>query len=256
MANKTYLTPEEIRKMIDWPDNLRDKLIISFYSDTGCRASEMLRVKKEDVDLESRTVLIPHLKRGTKKKCPGCGTMAGRTTTFCSKCGTDLSEVTPEGIEERNRLITVGDETARLLEEWMEPLKEEDTLIQISRQQVYNIIRNAAEGIGIKGKAMLNPETGKKHYVHPHNLRDSLAVRWLGVSGSDANAQKALQEHLGHQNFETTMRYNKLAPSQIKEIGDRVRQMTMLPLSSGDESNSPEDESITPEKPENEINKE
>jgi len=239
MPIKTYLTPAEIQAMIEWPDNLRDRLILSFYGDTGCRASELLKLKVENLDLENRLVMIPHLKRGIKKKCPGrpgygdgrpCGRMAGKNTPFCSRCGADLSAVQAEGIEERNRLISIGETTAELFREYTKEMDQGDQIITISRQQVYNLVRAAAAGIGIKGKALTNPETGKKHFPHPHNFRDSLAVSWLEVAATDAGKQKALQEHLGHKNFETTMGYNKLTPGKVQEVSNEVRQMRFAKL--------------------------
>ena len=225
MPIKTFLTPAEIQAMIDWPDNLRDRLILSFYGDTGARVSELLKLKVENLDLENCLVMIPHLKRGIKKRCTSCGRMAGRHTPFCSRCGSDLSTIVAEGIEERNRLISIGEATAELFQEYTQEMDQDDQVITLSRQQVYNIVRSAATGTGIKGKALTNPETGKKHFPHPHNFRDSLAVSWLDIAGADAGKQKALQEHLGHQNFETTMGYAKLTPTRVQEVSNEVRQL-------------------------------
>jgi len=221
---KTYLTSEEIQQMIGVASTLRDKVILSFYGDTGCRASELLRLKVEDVDFETGIVRIPHLKRGIKKKCPVCDKTAGRRTAFCSKCGYDLSDVKAEGIEERSRLISIGNETRELLRVYLQDSAPEDKIINISRQRVHGIVRQAGINIGLKGKAIINPETGKKHYVHPHLFRDSLAVAWLGLVGNDAGKQKALQDHLGHRNFDTTMRYHKLTPEAVQDVSNEVRQ--------------------------------
>ena len=236
MAIRTYLTSKEIQQMIDQALYLRNKVILSFYSDTGARCSELLKLKMENLDLENQVVVIPHLKRGIKKKCPGCGRSAGRNTKFCSKCGNDLALISAEGIEERSRLINIGPETTEFLKQYVEGLKPTDNIINLSRQQVYNIVRAAAFSIGIKGRAILNPETGKKHFVHPHGFRDSLAAAWLSYAGSDANKQKALQEHLGHRSFETTMRYNKLTPGKVKEVSDEVRSMRFAHLQDKDET--------------------
>ena len=224
VAIKTYLTPAEIQQMKEKAPTLRDKVIISFYSDTGARASELLRLKKKDLDLDNNIVLIPHLKRGIRKKCPRCGKAAGKNTAFCSKCGDDLAKVIPEGIEERTRLINIAPETTELLREYTSEMSAEDKVIDLSRQQVYNVVRSAAKAIGLDGKVILNPETRKKHYVHPHSFRNSLAVDWLEAVGDNASDQKALQDHLGHQKFDTTMRYVKLTPKKVKEVSDKVRQ--------------------------------
>lgn len=221
---KTSLAYKEIQAMTTAATCLRDKVIISFYGDTGCRCSELLMVKVRDVDLVSGQVMIPHLKHGTRKKCPKCGKACGRAQGFCSYCGADISKVKAEGIQDRKRLIGLGEESIGFLTEYINGMPPDEAIIQISRRQVYNIVRTCAAAAGITGKAILNPETGRRHYVHPHSFRDSLAIDWLADAGSDANKQKALQEHLGHARYETTMRYNKLAPSEVKKTADEVRR--------------------------------
>jgi len=224
MTIKTYLTNEEISAMIAATPFHRDKALLAFYADTGCRVSEAVALKVEHIDFVNSQVLIPHLKVGIRKKCSKCGFNAGRNQKYCAKCGTDLSGIQAEGIQERNRLITIGDYGLRLLTELVEGREPEDKVFNISRQWAYYVVRAAAEKIGLVGKCILNPETNQKHHVHPHNFRDSLAVSWLEVAGSNSNKQKALQEHLGHQSFGTTMRYNKLTPAAVKKVGDEVRR--------------------------------
>jgi len=223
MAVKTYLSDNEILAMITKTEYLRDKVILVFLSDVGCRVSELLAIKVENIDLEKRVVLIPHLKRGMKKKCPKCGRSAGGKTKYCTNCATDLRAVIAEGIEERSRLVNFGEKTAQYLEPFIKDLGSEENLIDLRRQQVWNIVREAGEKIGLKGRCILNPETGKKHFVHPHNFRDSLAVAWLAFAGGDMGKQKALQMHLGHRSFATTQRYQKLTPMAVQNINDEVR---------------------------------
>jgi len=221
---KTYLTSDEIRKMTEAAPTLRDKVIVAFLGDTGCRVSELLRLKTQHIDFDRRLVLIPHLKAGLRKKCPSCGKSVGRRQNFCPKCGKDISDVTPEGSEEHTRLINVGEETLNLCREYLDKRKgNSDQLIPLTRQMVGLIMRRCAEAIGLGGKVMLNPETGKQHYVHPHNMRDSLVVDWLTLDDS-ATSQKALQVHLGHKKYETTARYQKLTPESIAGAADKVRR--------------------------------
>jgi integrase len=226
VAIKTYLTPAEITAMIGSRDNLRDQVILTFLADSGVRVSELLSITPANVDLERREVSIPHLKRGTKKHCPKCYRTAGHSTKFCSKCGTDLSRVIPEGIEERTRLISIGEQTASLLKSYLarSQIEPDKPIFPISRQMIFYMVRDAASAIGLTGKLILNPQTGKKHYVHPHDLRTALAVSWLEYAGSDATKQKALQDALGHKSFDTTQRYNKLTPGTVRNIGDEVRK--------------------------------
>jgi len=221
---KTFLTSDEVRGMIEAAPTLRDKVILMFLADTGCRVSELLRLKTQHIDFDRRLVLIPHLKAGLRKKCSGCGKSVGRRHNFCPKCGKDISNVEAEGSEERTRLINVGDETLNLCREYLQKRKgNSDQLIPITRQMVGVIMRRCANAIGLGGKVMLNPETGIEHYVHPHSMRDSLAVDWLTLDDS-ATSQKALQEHLGHKKYETTARYQKLSMESVADAADKVRR--------------------------------
>jgi len=221
---------KEINKMVDTAPCLRDKVILQFYADTGCRTSELLRIKEENIDLKKQIVLIPHLKVGTRKKCPGCGKAAGKNQPFCSRCGASLTDTKADGVLDRRRLISVGPKTAKLLKQYLESRVEvgerpkDGLLVNLNRTSVYRVVRAAAERIGLTGKCIMNPETNGDHYVHTHNFRDSLAVDWLRFAGSDISRQKALQEHLGHQRFETTMRYHKLEPGEIQKIGNEMRE--------------------------------
>ena len=225
MALKTFLTTQEIKALIDAAPTLRDKLIISFLADTGCRISELLRLDTHHIDFDRKLVLIPHLKRGVRKKCPGCHKSTGRRQNFCPKCGINISQVEAEGQEERTRLLTVGQHVLGLCQEYIEKRgpKKTDRLIALSRQMVYLILRRCAQKAGLDGKIILNPDTGRMHFIHPHVLRSSLAVDWLMMDDS-GDSQKALQSHLGHKRYETTSRYLKMTPSQIADVADKVRR--------------------------------
>ena len=226
MAIKTFLTPTEITRMIESTTNTRDRVLLTLLSDCGCRVSELLAISPADFDQERQVIIIPHLKRGTKKHCPKCEHVSGRSTRFCAKCGHDLSKIQAVGVEERHRMVSIGSKTAEDLQNYIEQAKINPTamIFPITRQMVYKVVRDASAVSGLAGKIFLNTESGKHHYVHPHDFRSALAVSWLDFAGGDANKQKALQEHLGHKSFDTTMRYNKLAPAQIKTVGDEVRK--------------------------------
>jgi integrase len=224
MSNKTTLTPEEINRMLAAARCQRDRLILQFYADSGCRASELLAVTLENIDFNSGTVLIPHLKRGAKKHCSACGKTAGRSRKWCAYCGQDISKVVAEGVLERSRVISIGSDTVDQLRDFTVGLEKTDKVINLTRQQVYNIIRDMASAAGLDGKVLINPETGKRHFVHTHIMRASLAVDWLKIAATDINKQKALQTHLGHMSFDTTLKYNKLTANQVRKTADEIRQ--------------------------------
>ncbi|RLE84916.1 MAG: recombinase XerC [Thermoprotei archaeon] len=53
-----FLTPSEVRRLIDVADNARDKLIVALLYTTGIRVSELVRIKKGDLDLERNSLKV------------------------------------------------------------------------------------------------------------------------------------------------------------------------------------------------------
>ena len=54
----TILTKEEVKKMIDYTDNKKHKLLIKFTYATGLRVSELVRLKIEHLDLKEGLVYV------------------------------------------------------------------------------------------------------------------------------------------------------------------------------------------------------
>ena len=63
---KTYLEPEEIDKLEDAADNLRDKLLIRVAYYLAGRISELLSMAVDDIDFRQGTVIIKQLKERIK----------------------------------------------------------------------------------------------------------------------------------------------------------------------------------------------
>jgi len=57
-AGKTYLDLDEVARLENCPTNLRDRLLIRLLFRLGCRISEALRLKVDDIDLLP-TVRLP-----------------------------------------------------------------------------------------------------------------------------------------------------------------------------------------------------
>ena len=89
---KAYLESEEVARMEQADTNLRDRLLISLLFRLGCRVSEALAIKVEDIDFTHGTVTIKHLKSRLKLSCPNCGARLGMSHSFCPKCGVRLDE--------------------------------------------------------------------------------------------------------------------------------------------------------------------
>jgi integrase/recombinase XerD len=89
---KAYLEPEEIALMEKAASNLRDRLLLHLLFYLGCRVSEALALKVEDVDFARGTITIVHLKRRVRLSCPTCGARLGLSHSFCPKCGAKVDE--------------------------------------------------------------------------------------------------------------------------------------------------------------------
>ena len=109
---KTYLEPSEIRLLENETTNLRDRLLIKLLFHLGCRISEALALKVEDIDFRKGTVTIKHLKARLKSLCTGCGQRLGRSHTFCPKCGIKVEKAQAEQQERRRqRVLPVDSDT-------------------------------------------------------------------------------------------------------------------------------------------------
>lgn len=216
---KTYLEPHEVRMLEETATNLRDRLLIRLLFNLGCRISEALSVKVDDIDFSQNAITIVHLKHRIKLSCPGCGTRLGASHVYCPKCGRRIeNKLSKEQENRRQRILPVDRDTLNLLKEHISlgGLIIRDGrrfLFGINRHRAWQIIKECAEKAGLP--KLINPETGKVHNISPHKLRDAFAVNAIKRDDS-GDGLRLLQEHLGHQSFNTTARYRKVAGEEHK----------------------------------------
>ena len=222
---KTYLETEEVERLEKAATNLRDRLLVKLLFRLGCRVSEALAIAVEDIDLSTGTVTIQHLKSCLKLSCPECGAPLGRSHAFCPKCGVRVGKALAQQQEHRRqRLLPIDDETSAMLKEYIRrggPVLRDGkrVIFGINRHRAWQIIKECAEEAGL-GK-LVNPETGKLHGVSPHRLRDAFAVHAVKLDDS-GDGLRLLQEHLGHQSFNTTARYRKVSGKERRDWYDRL----------------------------------
>ena len=72
---------------------------------------------------------------------------------------------------------------------------------------------------------LVRRETEIAHF-HVHQLRRSLACRWLEAGGSLA----ALQKILGHASIMTTQRYGRLGEAHVQAGAERIQGRLVTPL--------------------------
>lgn len=219
-AMKTYLEPEEVELLEKAATNLRDRLLIRLLFHLGCRISEALALRVEDIDFDQGTVTIEHLKARSRFFCPNCSARLGKTHTFCSKCGANVQKaLTQEQEHRRVRALPINGDTLETLRDYIRrggPISRgrSKLIFGINRHRAWQVVRECAERAGLGD--LINPETGRVHGVSPHCLRDAFAVHAVKLDDS-GDGLRLLQEHLGHASFNTTARYRKIAGEEHRE---------------------------------------
>jgi len=217
---KAYLEPSEVALMEKATSNLRDRLLIRLLFHLGCRISEALALKVEDIDVTRSTVIIIHLKARLKLCCADCGQRLGRSHTFCPGCGCRIEKTILDQQEHRRqRVLPIDKDTLEMLKEYIERggpvLRDGKRLVfGINRHRAWQIVKECAEKAGLP--KLVNPETGRTHNVSPHRLRDGFAVNAIKLDDS-GDGLRLLQEHLGHASFNTTAKYRKVSGDEQKE---------------------------------------
>jgi integrase/recombinase XerD len=222
---KAYLEMEETEQLEDAATCLRDKLLIKLLAKLGCRVSEALALRVEDIDFGQGTVTIQHLKSRIKVSCPKCGARLGKGHTFCPGCGAKVGKVvTTEQQRRRVRTLPLDAATLGMLKEYIRrggPVSQKGRMLifGINRHRAWQVVKDCAERAGLPN--LINPETGRVHGVSPHRLRDAFAV--MAVQRDDStDGVRMLQEQLGHANIATTMRYRKVAGKELKDWYTRL----------------------------------
>lgn len=219
-ASKTYLDPEEVALLERFANNLRDHLLIRLLFFLACRVSEALGIAVDDIDLHKGTITIEHLKVRLKLACPQCRARLGKSHTYCPKCGTKVEKLIAEEKEHRRvRTLPIDEGTLRLLKEFISrggPVfrNGKRLLFGINRHRAWQIVKECAEKAGLP--TLVNPETGRRRGVSPHRLRDASATFAVRTNDS-GDGLRMLQEHLGHQSFNTTAKYRKVSGEEHRD---------------------------------------
>jgi integrase/recombinase XerD len=222
---KAYLEPEEINLLEEACTNLRDRLLIRFLFHTACRITEALGITVEDINLSAGTVTIQHLKTRLQLSCPDCNAQLGRNHSYCPKCGIKVEQAVSQAKEHRRmRTLPLDTDTLEMLKEYISRggLVERDgkkLIFGINRHRSWQIVRGCAEKAGLP--KLINPETGRIHGVSPHKLRDAFSVHAMKLDDS-GDGMRLLQEHLGHQNFNTTAKYRKVSGKEHADWYSRL----------------------------------
>jgi integrase/recombinase XerD len=222
---RAYMEPGEVACLEKAANNLRDRLLIRLLFHLGCRVSEALGITVEDIDLIRGTITIQHLKLRMKLSCPNCGASLGKAHTYCPGCGAKVDKVVAEEREHRRvRTLPIDTDTLAMIKNYISrggPVVKEGKrfIFGINSHRGWQIVRACGEAAGIP--KLVNPETGRMRGISPHRLRDSFAVNAMKVDDS-GDGLRLLQEHLGHQSFNTTAKYRKISGKEHQEWYQRL----------------------------------
>lgn len=217
---KAYLESGEIQRLEKEATNMRDKLLIRLLFHLGCRVSEALSLKVEDINFTQGTITIQHLKSRIQLSCPRCNARLAKSHSFCPRCGARVERaVAKEKEHRRMRVLPLDRDTLEVLKDYIKrggPVSRngKNLVFGINRHRAWQIIKECAERAGLPN--LINPETGKVHSVSPHRLRDAFAVHAMKRDDS-GDGLRLLQEQLGHVSFNTTARYRKVAGEELKD---------------------------------------
>ena len=139
---KAYLELDEVNLMEDKTSNVRDRLLIRFLFRLGCRVSEALALKVEDVDFAQGTVSIQHLKSRFRMSCTKCGVRLSRSHTFCPECGAKVEKALVQEREHRRlRTLPIDEDTLQRLGEY---IRRGGPVCQKGKMLIFGINRHRA----------------------------------------------------------------------------------------------------------------
>jgi len=189
---KGYLEPEQVERVLATATSPRDALLVRIPWRTGIRVSELIGIRVQDIDFESRAILIKIQKQRKRD---------GKTV-------------------ERRRLVPIDRDTLGMVREYLKwrvqfPYKG-DLLFPISRQRVDQVYWKLGRRAGIK--EIGDPAVSKHRKLHPHVLRHSFAIHCV----KHGMSIERLQKILGHSSPTTTSVYLQYSLKDLHESYDEV----------------------------------
>jgi integrase/recombinase XerD len=180
------LSPETINRLIAAPTSddkcpLRDRALLCLLYATGCRASEISNMKRQDVRLEENFCRC--LGKGNKERIVGLNPVARAALEAY------LAHERPQFVSRREA-------------DWLFVTRRGTGLTRI---MIWHLVKKYAARVGCSDQ------------VSPHTFRHSFATHML-AGGAEI---RALQELLGHANISTTQIYTHVEHSRLKAVHAR-----------------------------------
>lgn len=167
---------------ISTPEGLRDKAILEFLFSTGLRVSEMVRLNRDQINLDRREFGV--IGKGGKQRI-----------VFLSDGAVEWVGRYMEGRADEWKPLFIRYSGVK------QPTKDGENM-RLSARSVQRIVEKYVKKMGIPVKAS------------PHTLRHSFATDLL-INGADL---RSVQELLGHANISTTQIYTHITNKQLREV--------------------------------------
>jgi len=182
-----YLSMEEVDKLMAVPDEtakgIRDKAMLELRYATGIRASELIALEIDDVNVR-------------------------------------MGFVTCNGENMKARIIPIGRIGRKAMEEYLYGVRDE--ILKMHPEERTLFVNYIGKPITRQGLWKILKEYGEKaelsQSLTPQVLRNSFAVHML-QNGADL---KSLQELLGHEDITATQIYLSVTRNRIKDVYDRT----------------------------------
>lgn len=181
------LPDDDLRRLlsapqISTPEGLRDKAILEFLFSTGLRVSEMVRLNRDQINLDRREFGV--IGKGGKQRI-----------VFLSDGAVEWVGRYLEGRADDWKPLFIRYSGEK------QPTKDGENM-RLSARSVQRIVEKYVKKMGIPVKAS------------PHTLRHSFATDLL-INGADL---RSVQELLGHANISTTQIYTHITNKQLREV--------------------------------------
>ena len=178
-----FAMPEPLRYF----EAVRNDLILEFLYGSGLRVSELVSVKKTDLELEKGGGYVRVLGKGSKQR------IVPLTEITAKKIKAWSGYLSAMGLIPKEGYIIINKKGLRL-----------------TRRTVHRIV---------KGSMLI---TGQFKNISPHSLRHSFATNLLD-NGADL---RSIQDMLGHSNLATTEKYTHLSIKKLIDVYNKAHPLS------------------------------
>jgi site-specific recombinase XerD len=182
-----FLSTEQITRLLDSPEisdelGLRDRTMLEVLFSTGLRVSELVRLNRDQVNLQTR-------------------------------------EFGVKGKGNKTRVVFLSDSAAHWIERYVKARTDTYTPLFIRYSGSKSVLK-AGENMRLTARSVerivkkYSKKAGLPFDAHPHTLRHSFATDLL-IAGADI---RSVQEMLGHESIRTTQVYTHVTNKHLKEV--------------------------------------